>query len=448
MRRAIGIAVVVGMLAMPAPALALRYASPTGMSADNCQTVGTACDLETAIEGTGGNLPSMGEEVIVLQGDYAVTTEIEHGASGLNVHGAFDQPRPVINETGSGQLRMTVNGTYSYLDLEYTGTDSALLMNTGTAERLFIRGSGGSSALVCQCYGGLLRDSVVVTTGTSPALGVRSSGGTSTVTYRNVTAYSSNAAAPAIKVLQNIPPNSLNVTAFNTIARNGAGGTDVVADGTGASITFSRSNYGTSSAVNGGVVQDTGDPHQTALPLFTNAAGGDFSEVAGSPTIDAGLTDVLNGSLDFAGNPRTVGGSTDIGAYEFQGSSPSPIGPVPLAPPSFNLIGTKVKINPKGKGALGFSCTSPATDQCVVAGALSTGAAKQAARVAKTTRLGQVSGTVPGGGTGKLTVKLTKAGRSRLARKGKLRASLLGSVTNQAGLSSALAATLTLKAKR
>jgi hypothetical protein len=155
--------------------------------------------------------------------------------------------------------------------------------------------------------------------------------------------------------------------------------------------------------------------------------------------VDAGLTDPLNGLVDFAGNPRTVGAGTDVGAYEYVPPAPPSS---PPAAPAFTLGGTKVKVNRKGKGRLGFTCTGPANEVCIVAGTLSAGG-KAAAR-----SLGRVSGTVPGGSTGSVLVKLNKAGRKRLAAKQKLRASLSGQVSNATGQSSSLAASITLKQNR
>jgi hypothetical protein len=47
-----------------------------------------------------------------------------------------------------------------------------------------------------------------------------------------------------------------------------------------------------------------------------NAAGGNFREAAGSPTINAGADSPLNGLLDLVGLPRKIGAHTDIGPYE------------------------------------------------------------------------------------------------------------------------------------
>jgi hypothetical protein len=56
--------------------------------------------------------------------------------------------------------------------------------------------------------------------------------------------------------------------------------------------------------------------NQTAAPLLVNPAGGDFHQLVGSPTIDAGVDDGGNGSADADGNPRKIGSAIDIGAFE------------------------------------------------------------------------------------------------------------------------------------
>ena len=323
------------MLAAPSSALALRYASPTGLSTNDCQSPATACDLATAIAGDGGtNTPSAGEEVIVQPGSYTNDATLLPGAPNMYIHGDFAGQRPVINEPTIGQLQIS-SGTVSYLDFE-SGGSNAVNLNGGVMERVLMKGAGNGN-LVCQCYGGILRDSVIVSSGPSGALGVVSNGGTAVGTYRNVTAVTTNPAAPAILILQGGTPNALTFDAYNVIASNLAGGTDVEALGNGAQLTLHHSNYLRPVQMSSGVVQDApGDPHQSTPPLFTNAAAFDFSEALGSPTIDAGLTDPLNGGLDFAGDARTVGTGTDIGAFEFNPPAPSAGGPAvpPGSPPS------------------------------------------------------------------------------------------------------------------
>jgi parallel beta-helix repeat protein len=56
----------------------------------------------------------------------------------------------------------------------------------------------------------------------------------------------------------------------------------------------------------------------TNAPLFVNLAGGDYHLQSNSPCINSGLNAAVTVSNDFDGNPRIVGGTVDMGAYEYQ----------------------------------------------------------------------------------------------------------------------------------
>ncbi|NLF40235.1 hypothetical protein GX586_12375, partial [bacterium] len=63
---------------------------------------------------------------------------------------------------------------------------------------------------------------------------------------------------------------------------------------------------------------EAGQGNIAALPLFTNAASGDYSLSELSPCIDAGTNLAeLAGTLDLAGMPRIFGARADMGAYEW-----------------------------------------------------------------------------------------------------------------------------------
>ena len=117
---------------------------------------------------------------------------------------------------------------------------------------------------------------------------------------------------------------TITLQAVNVIAD---AATDVDVSGTpggSGSVVLDHSNFDTSK---GSV---TGTANQTAPPVFVDAAGGDFHQRFGSPTVDAGLNDPANGTTDLEGQPRAYGGPnvfptcggtasppvTDIGAYE------------------------------------------------------------------------------------------------------------------------------------
>lgn len=110
-------------------------------------------------------------------------------------------------------------------------------------------------------------------------------------------------------------------------------------------------SWNTSSATDGGGNLD-------ADPLFVG--GGDLHLGTGSPAIDAGDNSFLPAGLitDLDGNPRIVGGTVDMGAYEVQDTTPPD-----TTPPDTTIDSTPADPTASSDAAFYFSGTDDTTAQ-------------------------------------------------------------------------------------
>ena len=311
--RTIAVASLLGLLALAGPARALasqRYASPGGSGLTCSQQA--PCSLVTAVNSAAG-----ADEVIVAgdQGTYGtpgspITTQLHDAPGGVNIHGVAGQPMPVIYSSVVGNaIQLNSGGNATYIDIENLSGSGTALFIGHTASLVYARG-GLTGCTVAPFI--TLTDSVC-TGGSNGVDGFSSTSGTQNLTLRNVTAIggSDGVSLGATGYTQDVLGTSL-------IARGPSA--DISTSQSGGSVNFNldHSNYANVQHGVGTSVTVAGSgTNQTAAPIFANAATGDFHQAAGSPTIDAGSDDPLNGLADFEAKPRTFGAHTDIGADEY-----------------------------------------------------------------------------------------------------------------------------------
>jgi hypothetical protein len=317
------------------------YASPSGS--------GSACEEATPCSLTEAVAEAVNEDAVVLEpGTYTLGAELAV-TKGIELGG---QPgaAPAVIATNGHAVRVASVAEARIHDLRIEGT-GALQLFPGVGERLFVSYTGSGPEACGMSKGASLIDSVCWAhdggpASTASAIGLSAAAATTTMTLRNDSAIAAGAGGDAIHTRVAGSKQKLVVEATNVVARalnhpdieldNGSGKEAVT------EVKLTNSNYATVSGEAAPLATITApgtNGNQTDAPVFVDAAGGDFREVAGSPTIDAGLTEAANGPLALGGEPRTLGAClggplvTDIGAYEFVPTEPC-AAPPPSAPPT------------------------------------------------------------------------------------------------------------------
>lgn len=336
-------------LALVAPAFAAaedRYASPAGAGPEPCKRA-EPCSLTTALSGTGAGA---GDRVLLRAGTYLPAASVLVNRA-LTVEPSPTPARPRI-QLGPGIEFRVANAAAVVRGLDFIGpavnTGTQLVdLNGGTLERAVLIGTGTDYRAARVANDATIRDSVITASGVD-ARGVVTGG--SGALLRNLTVF---AGAAAIDVDDAEGGNQAAVIR-NTIA---TGLPDIrVSEGLGGNVTaiVDHSNYDVLTPSGGAAVTETFN--QTATPILVNPASGDYRQVPGSPTINAGTSNgsPAPGGLDLARTARLQGPAPDIGAYEYDQVGPD----TSISEPPPRTVRTR---KTKAAVAIGFVSSEPAS---------------------------------------------------------------------------------------
>jgi hypothetical protein len=390
-----------------ASAATTYYAAPSG-SGTTCSKA-SPCKIETAVE-KGQN----GDSVVVEPGTYVLAESVLTGHS-VDIGGQAGASPPTLQTSSASNVRDTVAAKATFHDLRISGT-GGLVLSSGLAERVYVDYTGVASSGCTLAVATTFRDSVCWSHsgGFSDAIDVGAPGSKGTAVLRNDTFVSEKEDGLGADASGG---GELTVDGANLVVRGG-NGVDVSSEISGLSTSFvklSNSDYKTveEMSTSATVTAPGTAGNIIADPLFVAAASGDFAEAAGSPTVDAGLTDPLIGATDLLGNPRSlpacIGGTPlpDIGAYELVPTTPCATPePEPTVSNRFRL--GKLKLN-QAKGTAKLTVTVFAAGKLTLSGK----GLRKVTRTAK--RAGSLVLAVKPVGVAKR--KLEAAGRAKLKLK-------------------------------
>jgi hypothetical protein len=403
---------------------AQRYASPTGQLG-GC-TATNPCGVTQAIVGA-----KAGDEVILAPGKYPLAQNL-FAPGQITIHGVTGQPRPRLVFSGPGQFGLDVMPATTLRHLEVHQEQTAvgavaIAVDSATLDQVVVKGAANGPTV--QMRGdSTMRDSVVIAS--APGLSaISAQSGASTM--RNVTAIATGTGGPAISAWAAAVAGTVTVDATNVIAY--------------AWITMRHSSWmGEYVSGSKAKVVDAGD-NQHSAPAFVDAATGDFRQAAGSPTIDAGLSDAINnGPFDLDGDPRSIG-ATDIGADEFVPPPPAPATQPPTTPAQpfagVSLVSSTL-IYARRAITVRLRCPAGTVGRCSGRTKLT---AKRRRTSSRRISVGRAAFSIAPGSQARVKVRVTRAGRRLIRRVPRVRGRAVNVAGDAAGQSKTIRAAVTVR---
>jgi hypothetical protein len=385
-----------------------RYAAPNGSGPKAECPQATPCSLKDAVEGA-----DTGDEVIVTGGTYMLGSAIvSPEGSNVDIHGDFGGAMPRVTASMPGPVLpvYTTGSRVRYLEVVNEAPEFAggIFCHIGVTVERVISIVGGKNATALRPQNSCtVRDSLALASG-QEAVALRAAGFFPGYTgvVRNVTALVSGLESTSVTASYEsgkAETGSYTLDFRNSIAAGP--GPDITATSTllgPGNVVVASSNFDKAVATGTATIFDAGG-NQTTPPLFVNAAGGDYREAAGSPTIDAGVADAQIGSLDLAGNPRSLGATPDIGAFEVVPPAISSPPPAPGQIQSLSVTPRKFRAARAGEAILSAKKRAKAP----------VGATVDYSLTAAGTMTFSLERRLPGRKLGKRCVAQTKSNRSK-----------------------------------
>jgi hypothetical protein len=313
-------AIALALLVPTAASAAVRQVAPGQGANGTCIAPASACDLRYAVE----TAAQSGDIINVGAGTYTLANTLNVKVP-MTIQGARG-PVPRIELPGKSFFTAlnstTAPLTMRHLEISADGHGAtAVRVSNGSLHGLILRsGDDGISATITGTTE--ITGSAIISGGTA----VSAVGGSSEL--RHVTAWGArNGMFVRGTGFGPLPTSSVRV--HNSILHGDENDLFLQSDAdtnASAQATIDHSSirpdairkFGTDT-----VATDAGG-NVSAAPLLADPANGDIHELDGSPTIDAGSHEFLDGLVDLEGEDRVQGVGTDIGADERVAAPPAP----------------------------------------------------------------------------------------------------------------------------